>query len=117
MNIIIMGLPGAGKGTQAAKIIKKYSIPHISTGDMFRLAIKNDTDLGRQAKAFMDQGELVPDEVTVGIVRERLSQSDAKGGFLLDGFPRTVEQAEALNNIMEELGSQIDQTIYVEVPE
>jgi len=117
MNIIIMGLPGAGKGTQASKIIKKYSIPHISTGDMFRLAIKNDTDLGRQAKAFMDQGELVPDEVTVGIVRERLSQSDAKGGFLLDGFPRTVEQAEALNNIMEELGSQIDQTIYVEVPE
>lgn len=117
MNIIIMGLPGAGKGTQAAKIIKKYSIPHISTGDMFRLAMKNDTDLGRQAKAFMDQGELVPDEVTVGIVRERLSQSDAKGGFLLDGFPRTVEQAEALNNIMEELGSQIDQTIYVEVPE
>lgn len=117
MNIIIMGLPGAGKGTQAAKIIKKYSIPHISTGDMFRLAIKNETDLGRQAKAFMDQGELVPDEVTIGIVRERLSQSDAKGGFLLDGFPRTVEQAEALNKIMEELGSQIDQTIYVEVPE
>ena len=117
MNIIIMGLPGAGKGTQAAKIIKKHSIPHISTGDMFRLAIKNETDLGKQAKAFMDQGELVPDEVTVGIVRERLSQSDAKGGFLLDGFPRTVEQAEALNNIMEELGSQIDQTIYVEVPE
>ena len=117
MNIIIMGLPGAGKGTQAAKIIKKYSIPHISTGDMFRLAIKNETDLGRQAKAFMDQGELVPDEVTVGIVKERLSQSDVKDGFLLDGFPRTVDQAEALNNIMTELGSQIDQTIYVEVPE
>ena len=117
MNIIIMGLPGAGKGTQAAKIIKKYSIPHISTGDMFRLAIKNETDLGRQAKAFMDQGELVPDEVTVGIVKERLSQSDAKDGFLLDGFPRTVEQAEALNNIMSELGTQIDQTVYVEVPE
>ena len=117
MNIIIMGLPGAGKGTQAAKIIKKYSIPHISTGDMFRLAIKNETDLGRQAKAFMDQGELVPDEVTVGIVKERLSQNDVKDGFLLDGFPRTVEQAEALKNIMTELGSQIDQTIYVEVPE
>lgn len=117
MNIIIMGLPGAGKGTQAAKIIKKYSIPHISTGDMFRLAIKNETDLGRQAKAFMDQGELVPDEVTVGIVKERLSQSDVKDGFLLDGFPRTVDQAEALNNIMTELNSQIDQTIYVEVPE
>ncbi|MCK1975720.1 adenylate kinase [Jeotgalicoccus huakuii] len=117
MNIIIMGLPGAGKGTQAAKIIKKHSIPHISTGDMFRLAIKNETDLGKQAKEFMDQGELVPDEVTIGIVKERLSQSDAKGGFLLDGFPRTVEQSEALNKIMEELGSQIDQTIYVEVPE
>lgn len=117
MNIIIMGLPGAGKGTQAAKIIKKHSIPHISTGDMFRLAIKNETDLGRQAKAFMDQGELVPDEVTVGIVKERLSQNDVKNGFLLDGFPRTVEQAEALNNIMTELNSQIDQTIYVEVPE
>ncbi len=117
MNIIIMGLPGAGKGTQAAKIIKKYSIPHISTGDMFRLAIRNETDLGRQAKAFMDQGELVPDEVTVGIVKERLSQNDVKDGFLLDGFPRTVEQAEALKNIMTELGSQIDQTIYVEVPE
>lgn len=117
MNIIIMGLPGAGKGTQAAKIIKKYSIPHISTGDMFRLAIRNETDLGRQAKAFMDQGELVPDEVTVGIVKERLSQNDVKDGFLLDGFPRTVEQAESLKNIMTELGSQIDQTIYVEVPE
>ncbi|MGO1922754.1 MAG: adenylate kinase [Jeotgalicoccus sp.] len=117
MNIIIMGLPGAGKGTQAAKIIKKYSIPHISTGDMFRLAIRNETDLGRQAKAFMDQGELVPDEVTVGIVKERLSQNDVKDGFLLDGFPRTVEQAEALKNIMTELGSQIDQTVYVEVPE
>ncbi|HIW38557.1 MAG TPA: adenylate kinase [Candidatus Jeotgalicoccus stercoravium] len=117
MNIIIMGLPGAGKGTQAAKIIKKHSIPHISTGDMFRLAIKNETDLGKQAKAFMDQGELVPDEVTVGIVKERLSQSDAKGGFLLDGFPRTIEQAEALNKIMEDLGSQIDQTINIDVPE
>src|SRR5699024_9877866 len=117
MNSIIMGLPGAGKGTQAAKIIKKHSIPHISTGDMFRLAIKNETDLGKQAKAFMDQGELVPDEVTVGIVKERLSQSDAKGGFLLDGFPRTIEQAEALNKIMEDLGSQIDQTINIDVPE
>lgn len=117
MNIIIMGLPGAGKGTQAAKIIKKHSIPHISTGDMFRLAIKNETDLGRQAKAFMDQGELVPDEVTVGIVKERLSQNDVKDGFLLDGFPRTVEQAEKLKDIMSDLGSQIDQTIYVEVPE
>ena len=117
MNIILMGLPGAGKGTQASKIIKKYPIPHISTGDMFRLAIKNGTELGKEAKSFMDRGELVPDEVTIGIVKERLSQSDARKGFLLDGFPRTVEQAEALNRIMEELGTKIDKTINVEVPE
>lgn len=117
MNIILMGLPGAGKGTQASKIIKKYPIPHISTGDMFRLAIKNGTELGKEAKSYMDKGELVPDEVTIGIVKERLSQSDAKDGFLLDGFPRTVEQAEALNGIMKELGTKIDRTIYVEVAE
>ncbi|GAA3719762.1 adenylate kinase [Salinicoccus jeotgali] len=117
MNIILMGLPGAGKGTQASKIIKKYPIPHISTGDMFRLAIKNGTELGKKAKSFMDAGELVPDEVTIGIVKERLAQSDAKEGFLLDGFPRTVEQAEALNSIMEELGTKIDRTIFVEVTE
>lgn len=117
MNIILMGLPGAGKGTQASKIIKKYPIPHISTGDMFRLAIKNGTELGNEAKSYMDRGELVPDEVTVGIVKERLSQSDAKEGFLLDGFPRTVEQAEALNRIMDELDTKIDRTVNVEVPE
>lgn len=117
MNIILMGLPGAGKGTQASKIIKKYPIPHISTGDMFRLAIKNETELGKEAQSYMDKGELVPDEVTIGIVKERLSQSDAKDGFLLDGFPRTVEQAEALNGIMDELGTQIDRTINVEVGE
>lgn len=117
MNIILMGLPGAGKGTQASKIIKKYPIPHISTGDMFRLAIKNGTELGNEAKSYMDRGELVPDEVTVGIVKERLSQSDAREGFLLDGFPRTVEQAEALNRIMDELDTKIDRTINVEVPE
>lgn len=117
MNIILMGLPGAGKGTQASKIIKKYPIPHISTGDMFRLAIKNETDLGKEAKSYMDKGELVPDAVTVGIVKERLSQSDAKEGFLLDGFPRTVEQAESLNDIMDELGTRIDRTINVDVDE
>ncbi|MBY8910673.1 adenylate kinase, partial [Salinicoccus roseus] len=104
-------------GTRASKIIKKYPIPHISTGDMFRLAIKNGTELGKEAKSYMDKGELVPDEVTIGIVKERLSQSDAKDGFLLDGFPRTVEQAEALNGIMKELGTKIDKTIYVEVTE
>lgn len=117
MNIIIMGLPGAGKGTQAAEIIQEFQIPHISTGDMFRLAIKQETELGLQAKAFMDNGDLVPDEVTIGIVRERLSQSDAKDGFLLDGFPRTIEQAEALNDILNELGTKIDRTIFIDVPE
>ncbi|MCD2138424.1 adenylate kinase [Salinicoccus halitifaciens] len=117
MNIILMGLPGAGKGTQASKIIKKYPIPHISTGDMFRLAIKNETELGMEAKSYMDEGGLVPDSVTIGIVRERLSQSDAKDGFLLDGFPRTVEQAEALNEIMDEFGTKIDRTINVDVDE
>ena len=93
-----MGLPGAGKGTQAEQIVDKYEIPHISTGDMFRSAIKEGTDLGLQAKSFMDKGELVPDEVTIGIVRERLSKADCEKGFLLDGFPRTVPQAEALEN-------------------
>lgn len=117
MNIILMGLPGAGKGTQASKIIKKYPIPHISTGDMFRLAIKNETELGKEAKSYMDKGELVPDSVTIGIVKERLSQSDAKEGFLLDGFPRTVEQAQALNDIMDELDTQIDRTINLDVDE
>ncbi len=117
MNIIIMGLPGAGKGTQAAEIIQEFQIPHISTGDMFRLAMKQETELGLQAKAFMDNGDLVPDEVTIGIVKERLSQSDAKDGFLLDGFPRTIEQAEALNDILNELDTKIDRTIFIDVPE
>lgn len=117
MNIILMGLPGAGKGTQASEIVKKFPIPHISTGDMFRKAIKDETDLGKEAKSYMDCGELVPDEVTVGIVKERISEDDAKKGFLLDGFPRTIEQAEALNNIMSELDREIDAVINIEVPE
>ncbi|MBO0386859.1 adenylate kinase [Staphylococcus simulans] len=117
MNIILMGLPGAGKGTQASKIVKKFPIPHISTGDMFRKAIKDETELGKEAKSYMDRGELVPDEVTVGIVKERLSEDDAKKGFLLDGFPRTLEQAEALSKIMTELGRKIDAVINIEVPE
>ncbi|MEK4387787.1 adenylate kinase [Solibacillus sp. FSL W7-1464] len=115
MNIVLMGLPGAGKGTQADKIVEKYAIPHISTGDMFRAAIKEGTELGLQAKAFMDQGALVPDEVTIGIVRERLSQPDCEKGFLLDGFPRTVPQAEALDSILEELGRPVEHTINVQV--
>ena len=117
MNIILMGLPGAGKGTQASEIVKKFPIPHISTGDMFRKAIKDETDLGKEAKSYMDRGELVPDEVTVGIVKERISEDDAKKGFLLDGFPRTIEQAEVLNNIMSELDRNIDAVINIEVPE
>ncbi|MEB8170313.1 adenylate kinase [Macrococcus caseolyticus] len=117
MNIILMGLPGAGKGTQASEIIKKYPIPHISTGDMFRAAIKNNTELGQKAKSFMDNGELVPDEVTIGIVRERLLEEDAKRGFLLDGFPRTVEQAVALNDILAEADRKIEAVVNIDVQE
>ncbi|WP_010285094.1 adenylate kinase [Bacillus timonensis] len=115
MNLVLMGLPGAGKGTQAEKIVEKYNIPHISTGDMFRAAIKDGTELGLQAKSFMDKGELVPDEVTIGIVRERLSKNDCNKGFLLDGFPRTVPQAEALEAILTDLGKKIDYVINIEV--
>jgi adenylate kinase len=117
MNLILMGLPGAGKGTQADKINNKYNIPHISTGDMFRLAIKEGTELGKKAKEFMDQGELVPDEVTIGIVKERLAKDDCKNGFLLDGFPRTIAQAEALEQLLSELGLALDHVIHVDVPE
>ena len=117
MNIILMGLPGAGKGTQASEIVKKFPIPHISTGDMFRKAIKDETDLGKEAKSYMDRGELVPDEVTVGIVKERISEDDANKGFLLDGFPRTIDQAESLSQIMSELDREIDAVINIEVPE
>lgn len=115
MNLVLMGLPGAGKGTQAEKIVEKYNIPHISTGDMFRAAIKDGTELGLQAKSFMDQGALVPDEVTIGIVRERLAKPDCKNGFLLDGFPRTVAQAEALENMLSGLERPIDYVIHVDV--
>ncbi|MEQ6376638.1 adenylate kinase [Bacillaceae bacterium S4-13-56] len=115
MNLILMGLPGAGKGTQAEKIVKKYQIPHISTGDMFRNAIKEGTELGLKAKAFMDQGELVPDEVTIGIVRERLSKEDCNKGFLLDGFPRTTAQAEALDDILTDLNKKLDFVLHIDV--
>ncbi|MFD2925215.1 adenylate kinase [Halobacillus naozhouensis] len=116
MNLILMGLPGAGKGTQAEKIVEKYNIPHISTGDMFRLAIKEGTKLGQEAKSYMDNGELVPDEVTIGIVRERLSKSDCQNGFLLDGFPRTIAQAEALENLLKDMKESIDYVLHIEVP-
>ncbi|MBM7588284.1 adenylate kinase [Bacillus pakistanensis] len=115
MNIVLMGLPGAGKGTQAEKIVEKYGIPHISTGDMFRAAIKEGTELGLEAKSFMDKGELVPDKVTIGIVRERLSKEDCHKGFLLDGFPRTVAQADALENMLSDLGKKIDYVINIDV--
>nr|4MKH_A Chain A, Adenylate kinase [Bacillus subtilis subsp. subtilis str. 168] len=115
MNIVLMGLPGAGKGTLAEKIVEKYGIPHISTGDMFRAAMKEETPLGLEAKSYIDKGELVPDEVTIGIVRERLSKSDCERGFLLDGFPRTVAQAEALEEILEEMGRPIDYVINIQV--
>lgn len=115
MNLVLMGLPGAGKGTQAEKIVEKYSIPHISTGDMFRAAMKEGTELGLKAKSFMDQGALVPDEVTIGIVRERLSKDDCQKGFLLDGFPRTVAQAEALENMLTELNKKIDYCLNIDV--
>ncbi|TDQ34730.1 adenylate kinase [Aureibacillus halotolerans] len=117
MELILMGLPGAGKGTQADKIKKKYGIPHISTGDMFRAAIKEQTPLGREAKAYMDKGDLVPDEVTVGIVGERLSKEDCNNGFLLDGFPRTLAQAEALEHIMSQLGKSLDHVLHINVDE
>lgn len=110
-----MGLPGAGKGTQAEKIVEKYGIPHISTGDMFRAAMKEETELGLKAKSFMDKGELVPDEVTIGIVRERLSREDCHKGFLLDGFPRTVAQADALETILTDLDKKIDYVINIQV--
>jgi adenylate kinase len=115
MNLVLMGLPGAGKGTQAEKIVEKYKIPHISTGDMFRAAIKEGTELGLQAKSYMDRGDLVPDEVTIGIVRERLSKEDCQKGFLLDGFPRTVAQAEALEQLLADLNRSIDYVINIEV--
>jgi adenylate kinase len=115
VNLVLMGLPGAGKGTQAEKIVNKYNIPHISTGDMFRAAIKDGTELGLKAKSFMDQGALVPDEVTIGIVRERLSKDDCEKGFLLDGFPRTVPQAEALEGILADLNKKMDYVINIDV--
>lgn len=115
MRLLIMGRPGAGKGTQAANIKEYYGIPHISTGDMFRAAIKEGTELGKLAKSYMDKGALVPDEVTIGIVKERLLKDDCKKGFLLDGFPRNVLQAEALDSFMKEQGITLDAVLDVNV--
>ncbi|MFC3927568.1 adenylate kinase [Streptococcus caprae] len=116
MNLLIMGLPGAGKGTQAAKLVENYGLAHISTGDMFRAAIANETELGLLAKSYMDGGNLVPDEVTNGIVKERLAQDDIKEkGFLLDGYPRTLEQAHALDQNLADLGINLDGVINIEI--
>lgn len=115
MKLIIMGPPGAGKGTQAALIKQEYAIPHISTGDMFREAIKNATKLGVEAKSYIDKGMLVPDSVTIGLVKERLAKEDCKKGFLLDGFPRTINQAEALDVILNDLNMKLDAVINIAV--
>lgn len=117
MKIIMLGAPGAGKGTQAKQIAGKYSIPHISTGDIFRANIKNGTELGKKAKEYMDQGLLVPDELTCDLVVDRIGQDDCKNGFVLDGFPRTIPQAEALTNALNELGQKMDYAIDVDVPD
>lgn len=117
MKIIMLGAPGAGKGTQAKMIAKKYEIPHISTGDIFRANIKNHTELGLKAKEFMDQGLLVPDEITLDMIMDRFTQEDCKNGYVLDGFPRTIPQAQALTNALTKAGEKVDFAINVEVPD
>ena len=113
MKIIMVGAPGAGKGTQAKMIADKYGIPHISTGDIFRANIKNGTELGKKAKGYMDQGLLVPDELVVDLVADRIVQDDCKNGFVLDGFPRTIPQAEALDEALKKLGTSIDYALNI----
>lgn len=117
MRIVLVGPPGAGKGTQAAFLAENLSVPHISTGDLFRANISQGTQLGRQAQEFMRAGQLVPDEVTIGMAKDRMGEPDAAGGFLLDGFPRNIAQAEALDRILEEKGEQLDAVLDLEVPE
>ncbi len=117
MHILLMGPPGAGKGTQAEKLVSQFQIPHISTGDMFRAAVQNGTELGKEAKRYMDAGGLVPDAVTIGIVRERLTQADCSKGFILDGFPRTSEQARALDGILKDLSINLTGVVNIGVPD
>ena len=117
MKIIMLGAPGAGKGTQAKMIAEKYGVPHISTGDIFRANIKNGTPLGMEAKRYMDQGMLVPDELTVKILLDRVAQDDCAGGYVLDGFPRTIPQAQVLDEALNKLADKIDFAIYVDVPD
>ncbi|NWF92611.1 MAG: adenylate kinase [Syntrophaceae bacterium] len=115
MNLILLGPPGAGKGTQAQKVVERYHIPQVSTGDILRKAVREGTALGKKAKAFMDQGQLVPDELVIGIIEERLKAQDCSSGFILDGFPRTMAQAESLDPILQRLGKGIDHVINIEV--
>ena len=117
MKIIMLGAPGAGKGTQAKKIAEKYGIPHISTGDIFRANIKGGTELGMKAKFYMDQGQLVPDDVTIGMLLDRISQADCENGYVLDGFPRTIPQAERLTESLEKRGEKMDFAVDVDVPD
>ena len=117
MKIIMLGAPGAGKGTQAKKIAEKYSVPHISTGDIFRANIKNGTELGSKAKTFMDKGELVPDSLTLDLIMDRFKNPDCANGYVLDGFPRTIPQAQALDAALEAIGEKVDFAINVEVPD
>ena len=117
LQIIMLGAPGAGKGTQAKKIAAKYSIPHISTGDIFRANIKNNTELGQKAKTYMDKGELVPDELVVDLIMDRFKEPDCANGYVLDGFPRTIPQAEALDKALNAQNESVDYAINVEVPD
>ena len=117
MNIVLFGPPGSGKGTQAKLLAEKYGVPHISTGDILRGNLNNETKLGLEAKTYMDKGELVPDDLLIGIIKDRLSQSDCASGFLLDGYPRTLPQAEALSKILSELGKNLDVVLNIDVPD
>ncbi len=116
MKLVLLGAPGAGKGTQAKKLIEKFGIPQISTGDLLRAAVGEGTELGKEAKSYMDKGELVPDRVVLGMVEERLSQDDCKNGYILDGFPRNTAQAEALDKMLDDLGMPLDAALNVDVP-
>jgi adenylate kinase len=116
VNVVLLGAPGAGKGTQAAKMVEEFGLAHISTGDMFRKAVADGTAMGVEAKRYMDAGELVPDEVVIGIVKERLAEPDCEAGFILDGFPRTLGQADALSVALESMGKKLDAVISIEVP-
>lgn len=115
MRVILLGAPGAGKGTQSKRLVEKYGIPQVSTGDILRAALKNETSLGLKAKSFMDKGELVPDEVVIGIIEERLAENDCQKGFILDGFPRTVAQADALESVLQDMAQSIETVISMNV--